>query len=312
MQIVFMGYQTWGYRTLEAILGARHRVPLVITHPQSQHEYEKIWSDSVAELAAQHSISTIECMNANTDEVYAAISQQAPDVIVSSDWRTWLSPKLFSIAKLATINIHDALLPRYGGFAPINWAIANGETETGVTVHFVEYEFDLGDIILQERVPIHFEDTATEIFHKTLSLFPKLTLEALDLLEKDAVTRIPQDRRNATFYHKRSKRDSLIDWEKSPVDIYNLIRAQSDPYPNAHTLHKGMELRIKKAHLPGRSYCGTPGRIFTRTEDGVVVLCGPRQKDENQGLVVERLQRPGQEPVDAVDYFERMGGYLGG
>lgn len=311
MKVLFMGFQTWGHLTLDAIIKSRHIVPLVITHPESDHVYETIWNDSVKELATSNGIPVIEKVYANDGETLKLMRSVTPDVILSSDWRTWLSPEACSIPKHGSINIHDALLPRYGGFAPINWSIINGEGETGVTVHYMTEEFDLGDIVLQEKVPILFSDTSTDVFKKTLPLFPKLALQALDLIEHNKVERVAQDKRQATFYHKRSERDSIINWNNTNLQIYNLIRAQSDPYPNAYTFYNNKKLRIKKATLPSINYCGTPGRIFSRVDSGVVVVCGSNTTNGGQGLIIELVQEEGGNPVEALKFFKKMGEYLG-
>jgi methionyl-tRNA formyltransferase len=311
MRIVFMGFQTWGYVALKALLGSKHCVPLVFTHPESSHPYEAIWNDSVKELAQAHGIPIIEQRYANEESTARIIAEAKPDIIVLSDWRTWLSPQIYAIAEFGTINIHDSLLPKYGGFSPTNWAIINGEMETGVTVHFVEEEIDLGDIILQQKISIAHTDTATDVFHKTLPVISRLTLEAIDLIEYRRVKPIQQDRSQATFFHKRSERDSLIDWRRNSMAIYNLIRAQSDPYPNAYTYYKGKKLRIKKASLPHKCYCGTPGRVFCPEESGIVVVCGPDQANPNQGIILELVQEENGEVIKANHYFDRMGYSLG-
>jgi methionyl-tRNA formyltransferase len=311
MRVVFLGFATWGVTTLEGLLNAGHDVSLVITHPESTHEYEIIWNESVSHFASAHGIPTKVCLYANDDEIVQLIAETRPDLIVSSDWRTWLCPAILKLPKYGSINIHDALLPKYGGFAPVNWAIINGECETGVTVHFIQNEFDLGDIILQAKIPIEFSDTATDIFYKTLPFFSTLAVEALNLIGNGHVLLTQQDRTMATFYHKRSERDSLIDWNKSNIHIYNLVRAHSDPYPNAHTYLNGKKLKVKKASLPDRSYCGTPGRVFCRTKNGVVIVCGSNDQGYLQGLVVELVQAENEEPTEADKYFKKMGDYLG-
>lgn len=311
MKCVFMGFQKWGYVTLNALFTSRHSIDLVITHPESNHEYESIWNDSVKSLSLSHNVPVIERKSANKKDIVKVISDMRPDIIICADWRTWLSPKIYSVPKFGSINVHDALLPKYGGFAPINWAIINGETKTGVTVHQVSDEFDLGDIILQEKIPISLSDTATDIFYKTIELFPKLTIEALDLIEYGKAQPAPQDKNSATFFHKRSERDSLIDWEKTNIEIYNLIRAQSDPYPNAYTYQNDRKLKIKKASLPKKSYCGTAGRVFCRLKSGIVVVCGVKNSDGNQGIIIELVQKENGEILEANKYFDKMGDYLG-
>jgi methionyl-tRNA formyltransferase len=311
MRIVFMGFQTWGHVTLEALLASkRHHVSLVVTHFQSHHPYEVIWADSVEELAESAGIRVIRARHAHHPEVAEQIAAARADVIVCSDWRTWVSPEILALAVHGGINVHDGMLPRYGGFAPINWAVANGEVEAGVTAHVMTRDLDLGDIVVQRRVPIGFTDTATHVVQRVFPLLGAVTLEALDLLVDEAFVPARQDRSQATFFHKRTERESEIDWRQSNVDIYNLIRAQSDPYPNAFTLHAGRRLSIKRASLPGLAYRGTPGRVFCRAEGGVVVVCG-WQGNAGQGLVLERVQPEGGEEMAAPQYFTRMAEYLG-
>ncbi len=311
MKVVFMGFQTWGYETLKGLLASRHVVPLVCTHPENSQPYEAIWNDSVKELAQAHNISVIERRHLNNAEMIDLFENIHPDILVLSDWRTRVSPAVYTIPRWGGINIHDALLPRYGGFAPINWAIANGETQTGVTVHYINEEFDLGDIILQEAISIGPHETATEIFYKTIPLVVSLTLQALDSIEHGRARVMTQDKSQASFFHKRHESDSFIDWKRNATDIYNLIRAQSDPYPNAFTYHKGQKLKIKKASLPQKIFCGTPGRVFCRSSSGVIVLGNAPELHQNQGIVLEVVQEENKDAVNANYYFDRMGYYLG-
>jgi methionyl-tRNA formyltransferase len=308
VKIVFMGYQAWGTRTLQALIDAGHEIALVLTHPPSRDAYESMWEESVRALAESVHIPVIECTTANDPEMVQVFARLGPDLFVMANWRRWLSPEVYQLAPHGAINIHDALLPRYAGFAPINWAVAAGECETGVTVHLVDECLDTGDILVQKRVPIGFEDTATDIYHRTLPLFPELIVEAVAQLECGTADPLPQDLAEASFFHKRTRRDIWIDWSQGPTEVYNLIRAQSDPYPSAFTLHDGAPLEILSARLPTRSYRGTPGRIVHHDGDGVVVLCGG---DSAQGLLVHSVRPAGGEAIAAERYFERMVGYLG-
>ncbi len=312
MRLVFLGYQRWGCVALQALLDAGHDVPLVITHPASSQPYEKIWSDSVAGLASAHGIECIERRYANDSQIAEVIQDLSVDLLVSSDWRTWLSPDIYSLARHGAINVHDGLLPRYGGFAPLNWAIINGESQVGVTVHFMNSEFDLGDIILQRAVPVGPADTATDLFHRTLPLFAELTVEAVAQISEGREARVAQDPAKATFFHKRGHRDSLIDWSAEAEHICRLVRAQSDPYPSAFTYYRGRELQILSASVSSRTYGGTAGRVFCRREGGVVVVAGPRaHTGECRAVVVSEVRTADSEPMKAVEFFGRMGDYLG-
>ncbi|MFJ8005307.1 methionyl-tRNA formyltransferase [Streptomyces fagopyri] len=311
MRIVFMGYQTWGHRVLEQLLTAGHDIPLVITHPASDHVYETIWNDSVVALAERHGIPVLERAYANDDEVAALLRELRPELLVSSDWRTWVAPEIYGLAQHGAINVHDALLPRYGGFAPLNWALINGESEVGVTAHFMNEHFDLGDILVQKRVPVDDKDTVTDLFHKTIDLFGPVTLEAIDQIASGRTDWTKQDPTQATFFHKRSVEDSRIDWTCSAQEIVNLVRAQVDPYPNAFAYFKGERIRILSASVSRQRLGGTAGRVFRPEGEGVAVVCGPgARKGTEYGLVIDRLRTDSGEEYRGVDFFARMGGYV--
>ncbi|GEL20828.1 methionyl-tRNA formyltransferase [Pseudonocardia asaccharolytica] len=311
MRVVMFGYQTWGHRTLAALLEAGHEVALVVTHPPSDHAYERIWGDSVEELALRHDLPVLLRTQPDDEELHRRLKEAEPDVIVATNWRTWIPPQVFDLPRYGTLNVHDSLLPAYAGFAPINWAIINGETEVGVTAHLMDAELDAGAIVMQRAVPVGPRDTATDLFHHTLELFGPITVEGLDLLASGRTDWLPQDRSRASFFHKRSIEDSRIDWNWSARDIANLVRAQSDPYPNAFTHHRGAVLRILSARVSERPYGGTPGRIFFREGDGVVIVAGPRARTGREpGLVVERVRTEDGREYAATEYFRTMGGYL--
>lgn len=312
MKIVLMGYQTWGHRTLRALLDSPHDVGLVVTHPPSDHAYERIWNDSVADLAAEHRIPTV-VKNRPDDELAQRIAAVEPDVVVATNWRTWIPPSIFTTPRLGTLNVHDSLLPAYAGFSPLIWALINGETEVGVTAHMMDGDLDAGDIVAQWSVAVEADDTGTSLFHKTLRMFGPITLEGLALLESGRTDWIPQDRSKASFFHKRSVEDSRIDWSWSAPEIERLVRAQSDPYPNAFTFHNGQRLRIVSAAVSQGRYGGTPGRVFIREGDGIVIVAGgDARRGHNHGLVVKRVRTDDGRELAATDYFRTMGGYLTG
>ncbi|WP_117210859.1 methionyl-tRNA formyltransferase [Allorhizocola rhizosphaerae] len=310
MKIVHMGYQTWGYETLRSLIGSKHEVVMVVTHPPSDHAYERIWNDSVAELARENGIPTV-IKNRPDDDLAERIRAVAPDVIVATNWRTWIPPEIFSVPRLGTLNVHDSLLPTYAGFAPLLWALINGEREVGVTAHMMDADLDAGDIVLQWAVQVEPTDTTTDLFHKTVELFGPITVEAIALLESGTAELIPQDRSKASFFHKRSIEDSRIDWTWSAEELERLVRAQSDPYPNAFTTHNGQTLRIISAAVSAGRYGGTPGRIFIREGDGVVIVAGAdARRGQNHGLLVKRIRTEDGRELPATTYFTTMGGYL--
>ncbi|WP_046729152.1 methionyl-tRNA formyltransferase [Streptomyces humi] len=313
MRVVMLGYQTWGHRTLQALLGSDHEVVLVVTHPKSEHAYEKIWGDSVAELAEKHDVPVLLRNRPDDAGLLAAVRESGPDIIVANNWRTWLPPELFDLPPHGTLNIHDSLLPAYAGFSPIIWALINGEERVGVTAHRMNAELDAGDVLVQRSVPVGPADTATDLFHRTVDLIAPIVRESLDLIAsgRDAGRWIPQDRTRASFFHKRSAEDSRIDWSWPAERLERLVRAQSDPYPNAYAFQGGERLRIVSAAVSAGRYGGTPGRIFIREGDGVVVVAGPdAHTGRGRGLLVRRVRTDDGTEHAATDWFRTMGGYL--
>lgn len=313
MRVAMFGYQTWGHRTLQALLDSDHEVVLVVTHPKSDHAYEKIWDDSVAELAEKNDVPVLLRNRPDDPELLTALREARPDIIVANNWRTWLPPEVFDLPPHGTLNVHDSLLPAYAGFSPLIWALINDEPRVGVTAHRMNAALDAGDVLVQRSVPVGPADTATDLFHRTVDLIAPIVRESLDLIAagKDVGQWVPQDRARASFFHKRSLEDSRIDWTWPAERLERLVRAQSDPYPNAFTFHRTERLRIVSAGVSEGFYGGTPGRIFIREGDGVVIVAGADAHNGRcRGLLVRRLRTDDGTEYAAEDYFRTMGGYL--
>lgn len=311
MRVVMFGYQTWGHRTLQALLDSEHDVVLVVTHPKSEHAYEKIWSDSVADLAAEHGVPVVIRNRPDDEELFARLKEADPDIIVANNWRTWIPPNIYTLPRHGTLNIHDSLLPKYAGFSPLIWALVNGEPEVGVTAHMMDEVLDAGDIVQQRSVPVGPKDTATDLFHKTVDLIAPVTVEALDQIASGKAEFTPQDRSQASFFHKRAEEDIRIDWNWPAEVLERLVRAQSAPYPSAFTFHRGKRLEVLNAVVSEGRYGGTPGRIFYREGEGVVIVAGADARTgRNHGLAITRVRTEDGRELPATEYFTSMGGYL--
>jgi methionyl-tRNA formyltransferase len=311
MRVVMFGYQTWGHRTLQALLDSEHEVVLVVTHPKSDHAYERIWSDSVADLATENGVPVLIRERPDDEDLLAELKNAEPDVIVATNWRTWIPPQIFNLPPYGTLNVHDALLPKYAGFSPLIWALINGEKEVGVTAHMMNDELDAGDIVLQRAVPVGDRDTTADLFHKTLELFGPITTDGLALIASGKTDWAKQDRSQASFFHKRADEDDRIDWTWPAEDLDRLVRALSDPYPNAFTHYRDQRVRVVKASVSDGVYGGTPGRIFIREGDGVVIVAGAEaRRGRSHGLRIERIRTEDGTELPATEYFQAMGGYL--
>lgn len=313
MRVVMFGYQTWGHRTLQALLESEHTVVLVVTHPRSEHAYEKIWSDSVADLAEEHGVPVLIRERPDDEELFERLKEADADIIVANNWRTWIPPRIFGLPRHGTLNVHDSLLPKYAGFSPLIWALINGESEVGVTAHLMDDELDAGDIVRQEAIAVGPTDTATDLFHRTVGLIAPVTIGALALIASGQTEFTPQDRSKATFFHKRAAEDIRIDWSWPAEDLERLIRAQSAPYPSAFTFHRGRRLEVLSAVVSQNRYGGTPGRVFYREGEGVVIVAGADARTgRNHGLAITRVRTEDGRELPATEYFTSMGGYLTG
>ncbi|MFD6426240.1 methionyl-tRNA formyltransferase, partial [Streptomyces sp. NPDC060198] len=245
------------------------------------------------------------------EELFQRLEAAEPDIIVANNWRTWIPPRIFALPRHGTLNIHDSLLPKYAGFSPLIWALINGESEVGVTAHMMNDELDAGDIVRQEAVPVGPTDTATDLFHKTVDLIAPVTTGALDLIASGQTEFTRQDRSQASFFHKRSDEDIRIDWAWPAEHLERLVRAQSDPYPSAFTFHRGKRLEVLAAVVSEARYGGTPGRVFYREGEGVVIVAGADARTgRNHGLAITRVRTEDGRELPATQYFTSMGGYL--
>lgn len=311
MRVATLGYQTWGHRTLQALLDSKHEVVLAVTHPKSDHAYEKMWADSVADLAADHGVP-VHIATKPDDGFKAALADAEPDIIVANNWRTWLPKDVFDRPRHGTLNIHDSLLPKYTGFSPLIWALVNGESEVGLTAHMMDEELDAGPIVLQRSTPVGPKDTVTDLFHRTVDMIGPIAVDALDLIESGRAELTPQDRSLATFFHKRAPEDSRIDWTWPAEVIERLVRAQSDPYPNAFTTFNGQRIRVVRSSVSTGHYGGTPGRVFIHEGDGMVIVAGPDAwSGRNRGLSIERVRLDDGTEMTGREFFPHGGGYLG-
>ncbi|MFF4323681.1 methionyl-tRNA formyltransferase [Streptomyces sp. NPDC001568] len=311
MRVVMFGYQTWGHRTLQALLDSEHDVVMVVTHPKSEHAYEKIWSDSVADLAEEHGVPVVIRNRPDDEELFARLKEADADIIVANNWRTYIPSRIYDLPRHGTLNVHDSLLPKYAGFSPLIWALINGETEVGVTAHMMDEVLDAGDIVLQRSVAVGPTDTATDLFHKTVDLIAPVTVGALDRIAAGESEFTKQDRSQASFFHKRAEEDIRIDWSWPAEVLERLVRAQSAPYPSAFTFHKGKRLEIVSAVVSEGLYGGTPGRVFYREGEGVAIVAGADARTgRNHGLAITRVRTEDGRELPATEYFTSMGGYL--
>lgn len=232
-RILFFGYSEVGYECLSLLLGRGDNVVALITHEDNPNE--KIWFKTPAVAAREKNIPVFTPENVNTPEWREKIAALKPDLILSVYYRHMIGTKILAMPPLGAFNMHGSLLPKYRGRAPINWAVLHGEKRIGMTLHRMVKAPDAGAIVDQEGVDIGPRDSAEVAFRKVLPCARKVLHRRIDDLLAGTVLEVPQDESQATYFTGRKPEDGRIDWTKTSREIFNLIRAVTDPYPGAFT-----------------------------------------------------------------------------
>ena len=288
--IVVCAYHNVGYRCLKELLGQGAQIALVFTHEDSPTE--EIWFQSVEVLAKKHGIPCLTT-DINLPENVERVRAIAPAFIFSFYYRNMITAEVLSIPRLGALNLHGSYLPRYRGRVPVNWAVINGETETGATLHYMVEKPDAGDIVDQERVEIAFSDTAREVFGKVTDAAVAVLARAWPLLRDGKAARIPMNLTEGNYCGGRTPADGRIDWTKSAVQIYNLIRGVTHPYPGAFTWLGGKQVTIWQAWPVEGS--GEPGHILSQS---------PLLAAAGQGaLEIRSLQLEGGQECSAAEFL---------
>ena len=250
---VVFAYHKVGVRCLSVLLAHGVEVALVVTHEDDPRE--TIWFDSVARLAQLHGIATIAPASGRDPALLNRLAALAPDFIFSFYYRHMLPIEALAQAKRGAYNMHGSLLPKYRGRVPVNWAVLNGERETGATLHRMVEKPDAGAMLAQQAVPILPDDTAAEVFDK-VTVAAEIALDrVLPALLDGSARETPLDLAAGAYFGGRRPEDGRIDWRSSAERIHNLVRAVAPPYPGAFcTLPDGGVLRLLRTlRQPGRS-----------------------------------------------------------
>jgi methionyl-tRNA formyltransferase len=276
MRIVFMGTPEFALPSLRILLEHNYNIVAVVTSPDMpQGRGQKIAPSPVKELALARNLRLQQPENLKDPDFVSTLAQLQPDLIVVVAFRI-LPREVFTIPRLGSINLHASLLPKYRGAAPMNWAIINGETETGVTTFFLREKVDTGSIILQARVRIGPDETAGELHDRLADLGAVVVLQTVRQIELGRVQPQAQDDSLVSSAPKIFKEDCRIDWRKSAQQVHDFVRGLS-PYPCAWTSHEGRTLRIFRTQLSAaESSAGQakPGTIVEAQHDRLRVQTG--------------------------------------
>ncbi|MCS6858763.1 MAG: methionyl-tRNA formyltransferase [Abditibacteriales bacterium] len=277
MRIVFMGTPDFATPSLRAIGEAGHDVALVVTQPdRPAGRGHPLQSSPVKTLAQALGLNIAQPESVNTPEFIEQLRTLAPDVVVVVAFGQILSKEVLDTPRLGCVNVHASLLPKYRGAAPIQHALMNGETVTGITTLYMTEQVDAGDILLQKRMDISPEDTYGTLYNKLAVLGAEALVETLGRLERGETQGIPQNHAEATHAPSLKKDAGRIDWQQPATAIVNLVRA-TNPRPGAFTMIQGKTLKIwRAAVVPLVSDSKEPpGQVReVRPHEGFVVNAG--------------------------------------
>jgi methionyl-tRNA formyltransferase len=301
MRIVFMGTPDFAVPSLNALLAAGEDVAAVVTQPdRPAGRGQKMTVSPVKSLALQHQIPVFQPEKIRRSPVVDEIAALAPDLLVVAAYGQILPQRLLDIPRIAPLNVHASLLPRYRGAAPINWAIIRGETETGVTIMRIIARLDAGDMVCVCRERIRPDDTAGSLHDRLKELGASCLLQALDSIRRGEVTYTPQDESLATNAPQLRREDARLDWKWPAPRCYNFIRGMH-PWPVAFTTFRDMPCKIHHAEpaesASGPIRGGSPGQLDP-TGGRLQVCCG-----DGRWLRLHRLQMPDRAPVSGLDFI---------
>lgn len=274
MRIVFLGTGDIGLPSLEALLASReHEILAVVTQPDKPVGRKLVLTPPQVKSRAQAAgIPVLQPERIRT--AVAELTALRADVFVVVAYGQLLPRAVLDIPRLACLNIHASLLPRHRGAAPIQAAIRDGDSETGVTIMWMSEGLDTGDVLLTEKIPIAPDDTGGTLHDKLAALAPRALLRALDLLAQGAAPRVPQDHTRATHVRKLEREHGRVDWSRSAEEIARMVRA-FDPWPGAFCLlPDASQLKIHRAAIvPHADPCPVGGTVIA-ADQRLLVSCG--------------------------------------
>ncbi len=302
MRIVFIGTGEIGVPTLRALRRSpAHELIGVVTQPDKPvGRDQRLHAPPIKAELAENPVPIFQPARIRNEEAIAQIRALAPDLIVVMAYGQILPRSVLDIPPIACLNLHASLLPRHRGAAPIQAAIVAGDTETGITVMYVDEGLDTGDILLQKKLPILPNETGGSLHDRLARLAPEALLGALDLLANRNASRIPQDSAQASYAPKLMREEGRINWKEPAVVIERKIRAY-DPWPGAFTQlasPSGTErnLKIFRASVSEQSV-GEPGTIITPNESELLVATG------RSALRLEEVQLEGKRRMKAAEFL---------
>jgi len=298
MKVVFMGTPEFAVAVLRHIVEDGWTVCTAVTQPdRPKNRGMKLVPTPVKKYALSKDISVLQPQSCRDPDALETLRALEPDVILVAAYGQLLPQAVLDIPKTAILNVHSSLLPQYRGAAPINWAVLNGDSETGVTIQYMVKELDAGDILLSKTTAIGPEEDAAELYARLAELGGEAACEALALLEKGDAPRIPQVYGPQYQYASMLSREmSPLDWSKPAKNLHDQIRGLV-PWPCATMELGGQTCKVFRSTVGGAADAA-PGTILSADSRGIAVACG-----DSRVLTVTEIQAPGSRRMPAADFL---------
>jgi len=301
LRIIFMGTAELACASLQALLDTPDfKILAAVTQPDRPAGRDmKLQPSPVKKVALSANLPVLQPGRACNPEFLEELRKLAPDLIVVAAYGQILPVPLLELPRFGCINVHTSLLPKYRGAAPIQWALMNGDTETGVTIMKIAPALDSGDILSQQTTPITDDDNAETLHDRLAAIGAGLLIPTIRDFVSGKITPRPQDESQATHVKKITKEDGRIDWTQPARVLWNRARAFT-PWPGAFTFlpadPKPLLLKIWQAQVEENRH-DTPGKILTADKSGIVVACG------HGALRILTLQREGGRRMNAAEFL---------
>lgn len=297
MKIVFMGTPDFAVGALEALVEAGHEVAAVVTQPDKpKGRGKEMQQTPVKECALRHNIPVFQPVKIKTPEAVEVLRSYGADLFVVAAFGQILSKEILEMPKYGCVNIHASLLPKYRGAAPIQWAILDGEKETGVTIMQMNEGLDTGDMLTKVIVPIEDTETGESLFDKLALAGAKLLIETLPQIEAGTLKPQPQEDALSTYAKMIKKEMGLIDWKKEAVVLERLVRGMNS-WPSAYTHFNGKTLKVWEATVEESEGKEEPGTVVEVTKDSIKVKTG------QDLLVLKQIQLEGKKRMDTAAFL---------
>jgi len=274
LAVVFAGTPAFAVPTLRAVLASRHRVLAVYTQPdRPAGRGRRLTASPVKKLALDESIAVAQPASWRDAGSVAALTALEPDVLIVVAYGLILPPAVLAVPRLACLNVHASLLPRWRGAAPIQRAILAGDSSTGVCIMKMEAGLDTGPVFLERSTPIGPRETAGQLHDRLAELGAAALLEVLDALPDGRLEAHPQAAQGVTYAHKVAREEALIDWGQSAMTIDRQVRA-FNPWPIAETRWAERQLRVHSGEPVAQSTPHPPGAVLAADASGILVATG--------------------------------------